>query len=188
MNKILKILKQSGAFLEGHFQLSSGLHSQYYFQLALAFQNPKLGSYLSKKLAKKFKTKKIDAVIGPALGGIILAYEIAKYLNCKAIFAERENGKMALRRGFKISPNEKILIVEDVTTTAKSIKEVGALIKKSKAKIEGIGTLIDRSEKKLSLPCPLTSLVKIKIKNYQPVVCPLCKKNIPLVKPGSRKQ
>lgn len=187
MNKILNLFKKSGAFQEGHFQLSSGLHSQYYFQMALVFQNPKYGSILSKKLARKFKGQKINTVIGPALGGILLAYEVAKYLKCKAVFSERENQIMTLRRGFKLMPGERILLVEDVTTTAKSIKEVIKIIKKTKAKLSGIGTMVDRSEKKLALPSELKSLLRIKIKNYRSENCPLCKRGIPVVKPGSRK-
>jgi len=182
---VLNILKKSHAFLEGHFLLSSGLHSKNYFQMALSYENPKYGAILSKELAKKFIDEKVDVIIGPALGGIIISYEVARFLKVRALFTERQDGVMTLRRGFKINKGENVLLVEDVITTAKSIKEVMPIIQKAQAKIAGIGCIVDRSEKEIKLPKKIKSLFRVKIKNYSPDICPLCKDGILLVKHGS---
>ncbi|MFH1452775.1 MAG: orotate phosphoribosyltransferase [Armatimonadota bacterium] len=184
--EIINIFKENSALLTGHFLLSSGLHSDTYFQCALLFEKPHTGELLSKKLAELFKDEKPDIVIGPAIGGIILAYETAKHLNAKAAFTERENGVMRLRRGFKILKDEKVLIVEDVLTTGKSTKEVIEVIKEAGGRIIGIGSLINRSSRDLNLPVEPKSLLKIEVKNYDPSACPLCAEKIPLIKPGSR--
>lgn len=193
MNKeeILRIFTDCSALLEGHFLLSSGLHSDKYFQCALVFENPEIGSMLSENLALLFKDEKIDIVIGPALGGVILAYDVAKKLNIRAMFTERENGVMKLRRGFKILKGENILIVEDVLTTGKSTREVIEVVKTYGGTITGIGSLVDRRGERRSpieppLPCEPKSLLKVAVNNYEPDSCPLCLKNIPLIKPGSR--
>lgn len=185
--EIIKIFTNCNALLEGHFLLSSGLHSDKYFQCALVFENPVTGEALSGSLAALFKDKKIDIVIGPALGGVILAYEVAKKLNARAMFTERENGVMKLRRGFNILKGENILIVEDVLTTGKSTKEVIEVVKAYGGKITGIGSLVDRRGGACPpLPCEPKSLLKVVVNNYESSSCPLCLKNIPLIKPGSR--
>ena len=181
---ILKILKEKKAFLEGHFLLSSGLHSEGYIQLALVLQYPSIAEGIGKLLSKKFKNKNIKAVISPAIGGIVIGQEVAKFLRAKAIFAERENGRMILRRGFDIIPKEKVLIVEDVVTTAKSIKEVKEIVEREKGVVVGYACIVDRRKNKKNLS--LKSLFKIDIKIYKPSNCPLCRRKIPLVKPGSR--
>ncbi len=181
---ILKILKEKKALLEGHFLLSSGLHSGQYIQLALVLQYPLIAEKIAEALARKFKDKKVDVVISPALGGIVIGYQIAKFLKARAIFSERENSRMTLRRGFNIFPNEKVLIVEDVVTTAKSIKEVKRLVKKKKGTVVGYGCVVDRRKNKKSLS--LKSLLKLHIKIFSPRNCPLCKKGVSLIKPGSR--
>jgi len=184
MNDILKILKETGAILTGHFLLSSGLHSDTYFQMAIIFQYPDYGQILCENLANNFKEKKINVVIGPAIGGIIISYELARILKARSIFAEREEGKMKLRRGFKIEKGEKVLICEDVITTGGSVREIIDIVEKVKGQIEGIGCIVERG--KIEFNYPLRSLVKIEVKNYNSSECPLCKNGMPLVKPGSK--
>ncbi|MDI6792745.1 MAG: orotate phosphoribosyltransferase [bacterium] len=173
------------ALLEGHFLLSSGRHSGRYFQAAMVLQDPSLASNLCAKLAKKFKGEQIDLVIGPAMGGVIVAHEVAKNLGIRAIFSERVSGKMQLRRGFRINPQERVLVVEDVITTGGSAKEVVDLVKQAGAEVIGVGSLVDRSGG-MELGFQLKALLKIEIETYEPDSCPLCQKDLPLVKPGSR--
>ena len=190
--KILQIFQKCGALLEGHFQLSSGLHSSLYLQCALVLQYPRYGSLLGKELAKKFFSQKIDVVIGPAIGGIIIAYEVAKFLNVQALFSERQRGKMLLRRGFKINKGEKVLLIEDVLTTGGSLKEVIDLVKKEKGEIGGIGAIVDRSDKNIfferenRLVGKYNFLLKLPMKTFSPINCPFCKQSVPLIKPGSK--
>ncbi|MCD6093718.1 MAG: orotate phosphoribosyltransferase [Candidatus Omnitrophica bacterium] len=185
--EILQIFQRCGALLEGHFELSSGLHSNKYLQCALVLQYPKYAFLLAEALAQRFSQQKIDVVIGPALGGIIIAYEVAKFLNARALFAEREQGKMALRRGFEINEGEKVLIIEDVITTGGSVKELIDLLRERKGEVAGLGAIVDRRPQ----PSDKQSfqyeyLLKLRIKTFSPSDCPLCKQNIPLVKPGSK--
>ena len=183
----MRIFERCGAFHKGHFKLSSGLHSEYYLQCALVLSDPKIAAKLCKGLADKFKGKKIDVVIGPAIGGITAAYEVARSLGARGIFSEREEGKMALRRGFKLERGEKVLVIEDVTTTGGSAQEVVELAKSLGAKIVGVGAIIDRSGGKAKFSAPFRSLAKLNIKTFQPQDCPLCKAGKPIIKPGSRK-
>ncbi len=183
----LSIFKRKKALLEGHFLLSSGKHSQKYLQCAKVLEDPRLSAKLCRELAKKFRGKKVDAVVGPALGGITLAYELARALGARALFAERVKGKMSLRRGFTLSAGERVLIAEDVITTGGSVKEVIKAIKPFAVKFVGVGALIDRSKgNSVFGEIPLKSLKKVKVQTYRPSECPLCKKHIALVKPGSR--
>ena len=186
MEDIKKILEKTGAVLKGHFLLSSGLHSDTYFQMALVFQYPEYGKVVCQQLAENFKREKIDVVIGPAIGGIIISYQIAEILGTKSIFAERENGKMKLRRGFKLEKGEKVLICEDVITTGGSVKEVIELVEREGGEIIGIGSIVKRGI--VEFKYPLKTLIKVEVKNYKPSECPLCQKRIPLIKPGSRKK
>jgi orotate phosphoribosyltransferase len=182
-----KMLSCSGAMLSGHFLLSSGLHSDKYLQCALLLSQPAYAAKLCKVLAGHFKKDKIDIVIGPAYGGIIAAYELARALKAHAIFTERKDGVMQLRRGFVINKGQRVLIAEDVITTGKSVKEVIKAILPYKPKIVGIATLIDRSNKKNAFgSIRFKSFKKINIKTYTANKCPLCKKAMPIVKPGSR--
>ena len=187
MDETLNILKKINALLDGHFVLSSGLHSQNYFQMALVFQYPEYGNIIGKKIADKFRDEKIDIVIGPALGGIIIAYEVAKHLNAKTMFSERHDNVMTIRRGFNINKGDRVLIVEDVITTAKSMKEVIPLVEEAGGIIAGGACIVNRSESDPGLNFPVKSILEIKVKNYKPEECPLCKEGIPAVKPGSRK-
>jgi len=182
-----EILAKTGAFLEGHFQLSSGLHSKYYFQCALIMQFPDTTEMICKDLAKNFSETKIDKVLSPALGGIIAGYEMARALKCKSIFAEREEGKMTLRRGFQITQGENVLIAEDVTTTGGSVLELEQIVRKHSGNAVGFVAFVDRSGGKFKPVKKFVSWFQMEIENYQPTSCPLCKDGITLIKPGSRK-
>ncbi len=183
----LKVLKKTNALLEGHFILSSGLHSGHYIQCAKLLSNPKLSDKFVKSLASKIKkrVKKIDTILSPAMGGIIVGYEIGKLLGKETIFCERVNKKFALRRGFEIKKNSKILIVEDVITTGKSSLECVQLIKKYKAKLVGFACLIDRSDKKKTKH-KIISQISLNIPTYNKKDLPSKLKKIPVTKPGSR--
>lgn len=186
-SEIIDILKKTGALLTGHFKLSSGLHSGQYLQCARVLQYPEYARRLAETIADKFRGIDITCVVGPALGGIIIAHEVAEALNTKCIFGERQDRKMTLRRGFKLDPQDKVLIVEDVTTTGKSIKELMDVIKENGATIAGVGMLVDRSSEKIDFGCTTQSLIKFDIKTFPPNECPLCKEGTPIGKPGSRK-
>ena len=190
LKKSLAVLKKTEALLEGHFILSSGLHSSRYVQCAKLLSHPNLSKdfclSLSKKIKKKFK--KIDLIVAPAVGGIVIGYEIGRILKKETIFCERVNGKFKFRRGFFIKKNSKVLIVEDVITTGKSSMECLKLIKKYKANVVGFSCLIDRSEKK-SLKIKknkIISQVQLKIPTFTKKNIPVSLKKIPIIKPGSR--
>jgi orotate phosphoribosyltransferase len=186
----LAVLKKTKALLEGHFVLSSGLHSPQYVQCAKLLSLPKASNKFTLSLSKKIKKhiKNIDIILSPAMGGIIIGYEIGRLLNKETIFCERVEGKFKLRRGFSIKKNSRVLIVEDVITTGKSSLECVKLIKKSKAKILGFACLIDRSSK-LSLKIKkhkIISQVKLDVPTYRKNNLPNYLKKIPITKPGSR--
>ena len=183
----LKVLKKTKALLDGHFLLSSGLHSPRYIQCAKLLSYPKISNKFVQSLAKKIKKKikKIDVILSPAMGGIIIGYEIGRILNKETIFCERVNKKFTLRRGFAIKKNSKVLIVEDVITTGKSSLECVKLIKKSKARLVGFACLIDRSKNK-KLRNKIISQVKLEIPTFNKKNLPLSLKKIPITKPGSR--
>lgn len=176
--EILNLLKQSNALLEGHFVLTSGLHSPQYVEKFRLLEQPKVTEALCKELAVKFKDEKISVVVGPMTGGIILAHELGKQLGAKAIFTERVDGKMKFRRGFSLSKDDRVLIVEDIITTGGSVQEVIEAINEFGARIIGIGCLVDRSNGKASFPYPFKSLLKMDVVAYKPGDCPLCKENV----------
>ncbi len=184
----LKILKETNALLEGHFILSSGLHSDKYVQCAKLLSNPKEASAICSSLAEKIKEeyKKIDLVLSPAIGGIVIGYEIGRILNVETIFAERINGIFSLRRGFQIKEGQKVLIVEDVITTGKSSLECSELIKKSNAEIIGYACIIDRSNNKSLIKKDIVSQIEIQIPTYKKEDLPENLKKIKAIKPGSR--
>ena len=187
--KSLDILKKTDALLEGHFVLSSGLHSSKYIQCAKLLSFPKQADIICRSLANKIKKnfKKIDLILAPAMGGIIIGYEIGKLLNKETIFCERVNGKFSLRRGFFIKKNSRVLIVEDVITTGKSSIECVKLINKAKAKLIGFASIIDRSNKKsLKIKKKIISHLKIEVPIYKKNKLPLSLKSIPISTPGSR--
>ena len=187
--KSLNILKKTNALLEGHFVLSSGLHSTKYIQCAKLLSFPQMANKICLSLAKKIKKnfKKIDLILSPAMGGIIIGYEIGKLLKKETIFCERIKGKFMLRRGFKIKKKSKVLIVEDVITTGKSSLECAKLIKKSKAKLLGFACIIDRSSKKnLKIKKKIISHLKINVPTFKRNSLPENLKSTPISVPGSR--
>ncbi len=189
LKKSLNILKKTNALLEGHFVLSSGLHSSKYIQCAKLLSHPDKAKLICKSLAYKIKKnfKKIDLILAPAIGGIVIGYEIGKLLKKETIFCERVDGKFTLRRGFNIKKNSKVLIIEDVITTGKSSLECVRLIKKSNAKLLGFASIIDRSSKKtLKIKQKIISHLKIEVPTYKPNQLPDKLKLIPISKPGSR--
>ena len=185
--QILKIFEKTGALLKGHFLLSSGLHSPQYFQCAKVLQYPHNAEQLCSKIGNYFRDKNVQVVIAPAIGGIIVAHEVARSLTTRALFTERENGKMSLRRGFEIKPGERVLVVEDVMTTGGSVKEVIELVQREKGEVVGVGCLVDRSGGKVQFGVPMFALVQLNIPAVTAKTCQLCKEGKPLVKPGSRK-
>ena len=185
-DEVLDIYKKTGALLTGHFLLSSGLHSSQYLQSALVLQQPDIATRVCAALAENFKKTKIDAVIAPALGGVFVSHETARALGVRALFAERVEGKLTLRRGFTIKPGERVLVVEDVITTGKSTKETIEVVKNAGGVVVAAGSLIDRSGGKAELGVPYKALVTLDVPTYTPETCPLCKSGGVPVKPGSR--
>ena len=189
LKKSLNILKKTDALLEGHFVLSSGLHSPKYIQCAKLLSFPNLADKICKSLANKIKKnfKKIDLILAPAMGGVIIGYEIGKILKKETIFCERVNGKFTLRRGFGIKKGARVLIIEDVITTGKSSLECVKLIKKSNARLVGFASIIDRSTKKsLKIKNKIVSHLKIDVPSYNLKNLPKSLKLIPITTPGSR--
>jgi len=186
--EIMKKFEEAGAIQKGHFKLTSGVHSDTYIQCAQIMQHPGFMHNLCSELGKKFRGDDIDVIVGPAIGGIIMAHVMARVLGpwVRAIFTERENGKMTLRRSFEIKKGEKVLVVEDVTTTGSSVREVIDIVKSRQGKVVGVGVLIDRSGGEVDFGIKTEKLLTVDIKTYLPEECPLCKKGIPAVKPGSR--
>ncbi len=182
----IEIFTSSGALLTGHFRLTSGRHSGRYMQCALVLQYPPDAARLCAALAAKFTGTRIDAVVGPALGGVVVAYEAGRALGVKAFFTEREQGVMTLRRGFTINPGEKILVVEDVVTTGGSVREVIDVVRAEGGEVVGVGVLVDRSNGQVDFGVKTASILQLEIASYNPGECPLCKEGLPLVKPGSR--
>ncbi len=186
-NEIFEIFRKSGALLKGHFLLSSGLHSNIYFEKFQVLQYPEYVEILCRKLAWLFKDNKVEVVVGPTTGGVIIAYEVAKNLGTRSIFAEAGDEGRIFKRGFNLKKGEKTLIVDDILTTGGSIKEVIQLVKKHEGDILGIGILLDRSGGKVQFNYPLKPLAVTEVQNYRQEECPMCKKGQPLTKPGSRK-
>ncbi|MDO4581379.1 MAG: orotate phosphoribosyltransferase [Bacillota bacterium] len=185
--QILEIFKEKEVLLTGHFRLTSGRHAGFYMQCAKILQYPEVAGPFCAQLAGYFRDSGVTLVIGPATGAIIIAYEAARELGLKSIFAERENGVMAIRRGFEIRPEDRVLVVEDVVTTGGSVKEVIELVRQAGATVVGVGVLVDRSAGKTDFGVPLRSLLPLEIESFEAEDCPICKAGkLPLVKPGSR--
>jgi orotate phosphoribosyltransferase len=185
-DEVLDIYRKTGALLTGHFLLSSGLHSEQYLQSALVLQQPEIATKLCAALAEHFKGSNIQAVIAPALGGVFVSHETARALGVRAIFAERVNGELTLRRGFTINPGERVLVVEDVITTGKSTKETIEVVKQAGGVAVAAASLVDRSGGKAELGVPYRSLVTLNVPTYAADSCPLCKAGSTAIKPGSR--
>jgi len=185
--EVLQALQTTGAVLDGHFILSSGKHAGRYVQCARLLQHPDLAHRVCQLLGERAQSfGAVDAVVGPALGGIVVAYELARALGVRGLFTERQNGQMTLRRGFKIEESERILIAEDVVTTGGSSLEVANVLTKCGATILGIACIVDRRPEDTELPLPLISALRLEIDAFEPEDCPLCRQGIPAVKPGSR--
>lgn len=187
-HQAMEIFKRAGALMEGHFLLTSGRHSNQYMQCAKILQYPNYAEEIAKGLAEEFKEDEIDIVVGPAMGGIIIAYELARQLNIKNLFAERENGKMTLRRGFSIPKGARVLVAEDVITTGGSVFEVIDIVKEQGGEVAGVAVLVDRSNGKIDFGTKLRAALTADVVSYEPEECPICKEGkLPLIKPGSRK-
>ena len=184
-DNVEEIFQQAGALLKGHFLLTSGLHSPVYWEKFRILQFPNYTERLCQMIANHFRKQKIQVVAGPTTGGIILAFEVARQLGGRGIFAEKEGEERAFRRGFGINPGERVLIVDDILTTGSSIREVMSAVNKLGGKIIGIGVLVDRSGQKTDFGVPLFSCHRAITTTYKPEDCPLCAAKIPLVKPGS---
>lgn len=182
---ILAMFKSSQAFLEGHFQLTSGLHSPHYFQCAKVLQYPANAEQLCSEIAENFRTKTIDVVVAPALGGIVVGQEVGRQLNVRTIFAERKDHLLQLRRGFNINRGENVLVCEDVITTGGSVKEVIEIVNECGAIVSGVAAIVDRSGGSSGLP-DLFATITLDAVTYPPKLCPLCQSGVPLEKPGSR--
>lgn len=186
--RVIEIFRKTEVLLDGHFQLTSGRHSNQYMQCAKILQYPNYAEEIAKGLAEEFKNDNIDRVVGPAMGGIIIAYELARQLNTKNLFAERENGKMTLRRGFFIPKGARVLVAEDVITTGGSVKEVIDIVKEQGGEVAGVAVLVDRSNGKIDFGTKLRAALAVDVVSYEPEQCPICKEGkLTLVKPGSRK-
>jgi orotate phosphoribosyltransferase len=184
---ILQIFRETDALLDGHFLLTSGLHSPHYFQCAKVLQYPKYLHLFAGEIVKYFEQYEIELVISPAIGGIVVGTEVGRMLEARTIFAERENGVMSLRRGFGIKKGERVLVVEDVVTTGGSVKEIIQLVEKAEAVLAGVGYIVDRSNGKTTFDARTFSILQMDVVTYTPESCPLCKEGTPAVKPGSRK-
>jgi orotate phosphoribosyltransferase len=188
-DEVLAIFAESGALLEGHFLLSSGLHSPKYLQCALVLQHPSLAERLSSELAHKLVESargRIDVVVAPALGGVIVGHEVARALGVRALFTERQDGAMSLRRGFSIEPGERCLVVEDVITTGGSTREVMSVVVSLGAEVAAVGSLIDRSGGSVDLGVARRALAVLEVPTWSQPECPLCAAGSVAVKPGSR--
>ena len=182
-----EIFIQSGALLEGHFKLTSGRHSNRYMQCAQVLQYPQYTEQLAAHLAELYADEKIDYVIGPAMGGIIVSYEVARQLKVPGIFCERENGQMVLRRGFEIKPDQRVLVVEDVVTTGGSVVEVMDIVRRVGAEIVGVAVLVDRSAGQVDFGVRKEAVLSMDIESWEAEDCPLCQKGQGVaIKPGSR--
>jgi orotate phosphoribosyltransferase len=187
-DQLMNIFRQKEAYLEGHFLLSSGLHSPNYMQCARILQFPEIAADLGLRIQQKLSQEisGVDLVLSPALGGIIIGHEVARAFSVPFLFCEREQKEFKLRRGFQIHPGQNVVIVEDVITTGGSTKETIAVARGEGANIVGVGSIVDRSMQPLDFPAPYFSLLKLPLEQYRPDACPLCAEGIPVVKPGSR--
>jgi len=192
--EVLKLLESAGAIRQGHFELSSGLHSGTYVQCALVLQHPRYAEQLGRALAAEFHDLRVDCVASPAIGGVILGHEVARGVpgradgtGARAIFVERDaRGSMALRRGFEVEPGEHVLVVEDVWTTGSSTYETIRVVEEAGGRVVAAGALIDRTGGRLELPVRAEALVELKIESYDAADCPLCRAGSVAVRPGSR--
>ena len=187
MNKVEQILQETEALLTGHFLYASGRHGELYMQCAKVMQYPEHTAYIAEVIAEDFEDDQVDIVLAPAVGGIILGYELAHALNAKSLFTERENGEMTLRRGFEIPKGARVLVAEDVVTTGGTTKEVMAVVETHGGVLVGTCCIVDRTGGKIDLGTKFVAAYSKEIASYAPEECPLCKAGQPIEKPGSRK-
>ena len=180
-----KMFREAGAVMEGHFLLTSGLHSPIYWEKFRILEQPRYAERLCQMIAAHFRQSNVQLVAGPTTGGVIISYEVARQLSLRGIFAERLGNTRVFRRGFDIEPDERILVVDDILTTGGSIREVINEIKRKGGQLVGVAVLVDRSEGGMDFGAPLFSCYKTSVPTYKPEDCPLCRKGIPLSKPGS---
>jgi orotate phosphoribosyltransferase len=185
-NEVLQVFRESGALLEGHFVLRSGLHSRKFFQCALAFQRMPVVEQLGAELAGKVRSLGAVTVVSPAMGGLVLGQEVARQLGLRFVFVEKEQGKLALRRGFKIAPGEKILVVEDVVTKGGRVQETLDIVRGCGGQVVGVAMAVDRSGGTVNFGTPMFSLISLHVETYEPDQLPRDLAAIPAVKPGSR--
>lgn len=184
--QILDILSETGTLHTGHFLLTSGRHSDRYLQCVQVLQHPHFAGVLGAQIASLFPDIEIDLVVSPAMGGIIIGHETARALGVRALFAEREEGVMQLRRGQRFDPGSRILVVEDVLTTGRSVREVSEVVTALGGRVAAVGAIVDRSGGKLDFGVPTRAAIPMEISSYEPQECPLCREGLPLMKPGSR--
>jgi orotate phosphoribosyltransferase len=186
--QVIEKFRQSGALLEGHFLLTSGLHSAVYLQCALVLQHPRTAEEFGREIASHFRDADIETVASPAIGGIVIGHEVARALGARFIWTERENGKMILRRGFSVAPGEKLLVVEDVVTTGGSTRETIAVLQRLGADVRGAASIIDRSSGAADVGVPRIALATLDVPAVEPAVCEACGRGEQAIKPGSRKK
>ena len=186
--EVLERFRRTGALLEGHFVLTSGLHSAQYLQCALVLQHPAQAEALARAIAARYGAERIETVAAPAIGGIVIGYEVARALHARAIWTEREGGGMTLRRGFTVRAGEPVLVVEDVITTGGSTRETVEALRAAGARVVGAASIIDRSAGRADVGVPRVALAALDVPAVAPSACDLCARGVPAVKPGSRKQ
>jgi orotate phosphoribosyltransferase len=185
-DEVLDLFRRSGALLEGHFRLTSGLHSPGYLQCALVLAQPESAELLGRALAEHVRGVRTTVVLSPAIGGIVIGHEVARALGVRALFAERQDGSLMLRRGFTLSERDRVLVVEDVLTTGGSTRETMDVARAAGAQVVGAASIVNRSGGAVKFDVPLESLLEYSLPTYEPEKCPLCAKGLPVVTPGSR--
>jgi orotate phosphoribosyltransferase len=185
-DELLDLFRRSGALLEGHFRLTSGLHSPGYLQCALVLQHPQQAEALGRAIAGRVTDLRPTVVLSPALGGVVIGHEAGRALGVRAIFCERQEGALALRRGFTLDAADRVLVVEDVMTTGGSTRETIEVAKAAGGQVVGTASIVDRSGGTIRFEVPFASLLEIALPTYEPGICPLCAQGIPVLKPGSR--
>jgi len=185
-DELLDLFRRSGALLDGHFRLTSGLHSAGYLQCALVLQHPDAAERLGRALADRLREMRPTVVLSPALGGIVIGHEVARALGARALFAERQDGVLTLRRGFSISENDRVLVVEDVLTTGGSTRETIQVAVAAGGRVVAGASIVDRSGGTVRFDVPFETLLEVSFPTFQPDACPQCAQGLPVVKPGSR--
>ena len=185
--EVIERFRRTGALLEGHFILTSGLHGTTYLQCALVLQHPPEAERFGRALAERFAGERVETVAAPAIGGIVIGWEVARALGARSIWTEREAGRMTLRRGFTVRPGERVLVAEDVVTTGGSTRETIEALTGAGAHVVGAASIVDRSGGRADVGVPRVALATLDVPTYDPAACPLCAEGVPAVKPGSRK-